>query len=155
MRILATQYTLKYKSIDIYLAGCKGNNGDHCVGCHNPESWSFFNGELYNDKYLKKIKNKIKDFDYLIENIIIFGGEPNDQNHEDLEELLIDLNKTNKKIWLFTRYSIENVPKFEYDLCDYIKCGEYDRNLKSYDNVQYGIKLATSNQKIYKKGIDY
>ena len=41
------------------------------------------------------------------------------------------------------------------ELCDYIKTGEYDESLKCENNIQYGIKLATSNQKINKKGIDY
>lgn len=40
-------------------------------------------------------------------------------------------------------------------LTDYIKCGRYVEELTINDNWQYGIKLATSNQKIYKKGIDY
>jgi glutaminase len=40
-------------------------------------------------------------------------------------------------------------------MCDYIKTGRYIPELKVNENVHYGINLATSNQKIYKKGIDY
>lgn len=155
MNILASQFTLQYKSLDIYLAGCKGNNGVHCVSCHNKESWSFNQGDLYNKDYFEKIKNKVIQFDKLIKRIMIFGGEPNDQNHIELEKFLKDVKSLSKEVWLFTRYSIENVPKFEYELCDYIKSGAYIPKLSCDDNIQYGIKLATSNQKIYKKGLDY
>lgn len=153
MNVLATQYTLEYKSLDIYLAGCCGN--PHCEGCHNPESWDFNNGEIYDEEYFKTIKQKVNDFDFMIDNIMIFGGEPNDQKHDDLEKLLSDLKLLNKKIWLFTRYDLKDIPKFELDYCDYIKTGRYIPKLITDDNVAYGIKLATSNQQIYKRGVDY
>jgi pyruvate-formate lyase-activating enzyme len=38
---------------------------------------------------------------------------------------------------------------------DYIKCGRYEEEKKTEDNIEYGVKLASSNQKIYKKGVDY
>lgn len=153
MNILATQYTLSRKSLEIYVAGCKGN--PHCEGCHNPETWSFNQGEKYDNVYFEKIKNKINNFNELIDNIEIFGGEPNDQNLNDLENMLKDLSTLNKKIWLFTRYDFENIPKFELEYCDYIKCGRYIPSLICDCNLQYGINLATTNQKIYKKGVDF
>lgn len=154
MNILATQYTLTRKSLEIYLAGCNGN--PHCSGCHNPETWNFNQGTQYNKKYFNnEIKAKIENFDDMINNIEIFGGEPNDQNLKDLRLMLEDLQTLHKKIWLFTRYSFDKIPNFELQLCDYIKCGAYIPKLKIKDNIQYGIKLATSNQKIYKKGLDY
>jgi len=86
---------------------------------------------------------------------MIFGGEPNDQNKDELLHLLFDLKSLNKKIWIFTRYDLKQLPKFELELCDYIKCGRYIPELTTKNNIQYRIKLATSNQKIYKKNIDY
>ena len=153
MNILGTQYTLNTKSFEIYLSGCKGN--PHCRGCHNPESWDFNNGTKFNTNYRNQIAEKIQQFDSLIENIMIFGGEPNDQNLDELKELLLFIKVFNKSIWLFTRYGIDEVPYFEKEICDYIKCGGYIPELKSDNNIQYGIKLATDNQKIYKKGKDY
>lgn len=155
MNIMSTQYTLMYKSFDIYLSGCKGDNGVHCASCHNPESWSFDMGDLYNEEYFKNIKNKINDFDNMINNIMIFGGEPLDQNHDDLIKLLNDLKTLNKPIWIFTRYSLDLIPQDIKNLCDYIKCGRYIPELTCKGNVFYGLELATSNQKIYKKGLDY
>lgn len=155
MNILATQYTLQYKSLDVYIAGCKGNNGKHCVGCHNPESWEFNQGNKYNKEYYNKIQTKINNFNNMIENIMIFGGEPLDQDHDELLHLLFDLKTLSKQVWLFTRYNIENIPSEIKKLCDYIKCGAYEPKLKTDNNIMYKVKLATSNQKIYKKGLDY
>ncbi|MDD4804887.1 MAG: 4Fe-4S cluster-binding domain-containing protein [Candidatus Pacebacteria bacterium] len=153
MNILTTQYTLQTKSLDIYIAGCSGS--PHCKNCHNPESWDFSLGEPYDGVYWNKLSIKLQEFDTIIDNIMIFGGEPLDNNLDELYQLLLDLSLTDKKIWLFTRYDLPNMPDFVKRYCNYIKCGRYIEELKSDDNVQYGIKLATSNQKIYKKGIDY
>ena len=153
MRILATQYTLSTKSLEIYVAGCNGQ--PHCKNCHNPESWNFNNGDLYTKDYLSAIKEKIADNPLLIKNIMIFGGEPLDQNKSELFFLLKDLKLFNLPIWIFTRYDITEIYDFVKEYCDYIKCGRYIEELKTDDNIQYGIKLATSNQKIYKKGVDY
>lgn len=155
MNILATQYTLSRKSLEIYVAGCKGNNGVHCTSCHNPESWEFNQGNTYDNKYFNKIKQKISDFDSMIDKIELFGGELNDQNYNELEVFLRDLKSLGKEIWLFTRYDLQDCPKFELELCDYIKCGAYIPELSCDNNIQYDIVLSTSNQKIYKKGVDY
>lgn len=154
MNIISTQYTLSNRAFEIYVAGCNGK--PHCKNCHNPESWDFNLGDPYDDIYFnEKIKRKIEEFDSLIDNIMIFGGEPLDNNLDDLYQLLIDLDGIEKPIWLFTRYEISEIPEFIKKFCTYIKCGKYIPELTTEDSVQYGIKLATSNQKIYKKGIDY
>jgi len=153
MNILSTQYSLIYKSLDIYVAGCSGS--PHCVNCHNKLSWDFNQGELYNKEYSEKLLVKVKNFDNLIDNIMLFGGEPLDQNHDELLHMLLDLKSLNKHIWIFTRYEIEKIPKEIRELCDYIKCGRYLPKLTTDTNNMYGIKLATSNQHIYKKGLDY
>ena len=57
MNIISTQYTLKYKSLEIVVSGCLGDNGKHCVGCHSPETWRFDIGEDYNIKMKKENRN--------------------------------------------------------------------------------------------------
>lgn len=152
IRILATQYTLTYRSFDIYISGCAG---PHCVGCHNPESWDFSNGDLYVKGETVDIwSKKILEFGSLVKNIMIFGGEPLDQNLELLEDMLVRLNLLNIPIWLFTRYQKNEIPQFVFKHCTYVKTGRYVESLKE-ENIQYGITLSTSNQKIYKKGVDY
>ena len=146
MNILGMDYTLKYNSLDIYVSGCSAS--PHCIGCHNPESWNFDMGVLYNSGCFTKIKTKVKTFNSLINNIMIFGGEPLDQNLWDLLDFLTDLKTLDKKIWLFTRYNIDEIPTDIKELCSYIKTGRYIKELKTDNNIQYGIKLSTSNQKI-------
>lgn len=156
MNIIGTQYTLKTRTFEIYIAGCRGIDGRHCKGCHNPESWNFDNGDKYDCNYFKNnIKTPINNFDSLVDNIMVFGGEPLDNDHKEVIDLLIQLNTLNKKVWLFTRYSIKEISDNIKELCDYIKCGAYIPELSTDTNIQYGIKLATSNQIIYKKGVDY
>ena len=49
MNILGTQFTLNRKSLEIYIAGCKGDSRyGYCHNCHNKETWSFNQGEIYN-----------------------------------------------------------------------------------------------------------
>ena len=154
MNILATQYTLSTKSLEIYVAGCNGQ--PHCKNCHNPVSWRFDLGEQYNRDYFEKnIKNKVTEFDSLIKNIMIFGGEPLDQDINELTKMLKDITELNLPVWIFTRYDINDIDDSVKQYCDYIKCGRYIEELRTDDNIQYGIKLATSNQHIYKKGEDY
>lgn len=150
LRILATQYTITTKSLEIYVSGCKHHS---CEGCHNPETWEFNQGEVYDTAYfMKHIYSKVKNFPLLVENIMIFGGEPLDS---DLGELLFECNVLKKPIWIFTHYELDEVPDYIKNYCTYIKTGAYRKDLTVDNNIQYGIKLATSNQKIHKKGVDY
>jgi anaerobic ribonucleoside-triphosphate reductase activating protein len=152
MKIASTQYSLNTQSFEIYLSGCKGDDGVHCNGCHNPELWDFNIGEEYNTSYFSRLKTKIKEFDLLIKNIYILGGEPLDNTPNELSELLFELKTLDKDIWLFTHYEIDEIPEYVKNYCKYIKTGRYIPELKSDNNIQYGIKLASSNQKIYKLG---
>jgi len=138
-------YTLQYKSLDIYIAGCSSN--PKCNNCHNPELWDYNIGQKYSIDLIKKY---IEHFDTLIDKFMIMGGEPLDRDIDDIVNLLEDLQQFNKEIWLFTKYEINEIPEEIIRLCHYIKTGKYIPELTTNSNIQYGIKLATSNQKIYK-----
>ena len=147
-----SQYNFEHKALEIYLAGCKGN----CKGCHNPEMKSFDVGTELNCEEYEKIEEKIKSD--LVENIWILGGEPIDRNIYELDLLIYRLSFILKPIWLFTRYELRDIQLLiNNDLLDvdYIKVGPYIQELKTDTNIQHGVKLATSNQKILKKGVDY
>jgi len=146
MNIISTQYTLSTSSLEIFVSGCLA---PHCKDCCNPELWEFGKDNNYLEEF-EKIKTKIKTFDNLVDNIILVGGEPLDQKHIELVALLQKLKQLNKNIFLFTRYDFNKVPDYIKKLCNYIKCGRFILSLIVEDNIQYGIKLATSNQKIYK-----
>jgi anaerobic ribonucleoside-triphosphate reductase activating protein len=153
MKIASTQYTLQNNVFEIYISGCNGI--PKCIGCHNKELWDFDVGEEYTLKYFTKLQQKTKRFENLIDNIMILGGEPLDQNIDEFYHFIIDMKSFNKNLWLFTRYKLEEINKNIIPYFNYIKCGRYCEDLTCDNNTQYGIKLSTSNQKIYKKGIDY
>ena len=153
MNILGIQYNINQNALEIYLSGCKGNPY-HCKGCFSPETWDFNQGTSYLEVLEGDIRNQISLFNDMINKIMLFGGEPLDQNIDELINFLVELKKFDKEIWIFTHYDfdeVKNILGININLCDYIKCGEYDENCKTDNNIQYGIKLATSNQRIYKR----
>ena len=149
MRVLGTEFNLKQNALEIYVSGCSRN--PHCEDCHNPESWDYSNGELFSNLKFK-LKNKITRYNDNIKKFWILGGEPLD--NPDLTELVKFLKKFDKELWLFTSYKLQktrNISRY----FDYIKTGRYIKDLGTEDNIQYGVKLTTSNQNIYKKDKDY
>jgi anaerobic ribonucleoside-triphosphate reductase activating protein len=154
VKIISIEYSLAYFSLDIYVAGCKC---PHCPGCHNPESWGFLQGKDYTEDFFdSKIKKKILDNNTLIKRVMVFGGEPLDQDLKDLERMLKDIKSIGMELWLFTGHSFDTVPDFVKKYCDVIKCGKYIEKLKTDNGDTYcGVKLATSNQKFNLKGKQY
>lgn len=70
MNIAATQFTLDTGSFEIYLSGCRHRCSEEC---HNKELWDFNIGKLYNKKLFIEIKEKILEFDDLVDSISILG----------------------------------------------------------------------------------
>ena len=96
----------------------------------------------------------------MIKRIFILGGEPLDQDHSELikflDSIYTDVVLANDiELWLFTRYEINQVPDEFKNIFHYIKTGPYREELTVTDNISYGVRLATSNQKVLKKGVDY
>lgn len=150
LNIIGTQYDINKNALEIYVSGCLGH--PHCRGCFSPETWEFNQGTHYLDSW-NQIEEQIIQFHSMIDKVMIFGGEPLDQNMDDLVDLLQRLNKLKVEVWLFTHYIYdvaEHILGEHIKLCDYIKCGAYMPELTTDNNIQYGVKLATSNQKIYK-----
>lgn len=134
-------------SVDIFLSGCARE--PKCSGCYNSPLWDFNNGDEINyQELLTWLALKHLYYD----NICILGGEPLD--NKELIQLLQIVYKI-KPIWLYTSYELNEISNNIKQYCDYIKTGRYDKELKTESNIQYGIKLATSNQKIFKKGVHY
>jgi len=148
MNVLATAYTLSTRSLDIYLAGC---TPPHCENCHNPESWDFGAGDKYDLYYFKRIKDKLIQFETLIDRIFIMGGEPLDQSPDKLEYLLMEVTTWGKELWLFTRYELSDIPPSLLYWCDYVKTGRYDATKLSDNYVSHGIKLASTNQRVWSR----
>lgn len=151
LQIAHIDYSINTKSLDIFTIGCNGN----CDGCFNKElkDWNQKGMSVYD--VLNKIMELNHKYDILIDKIILVGGDPYDAYEKypfDLKNLIKGIKGiTHKPIFLFTRYSFEYIADDLKDLVDYIKTGKYIPELKCDDNIEYGIKLATTNQRIYKK----
>lgn len=147
MNIASIDFSLPRQSLDIYVSGCKG---PHCEGCHNPSAWDFFTGRILDDTVRQEISDYINNFRIMVKNIMIFGGEPLDQDRREFINFLIFLKSFEIPIWLFTGYLLKDVPPEVIDLIDYVKVGRYQENNLCEDNIQHGIKLASANQAIFK-----
>lgn len=147
-------YSIATKSLDIFFAGCWNN----CHDCCNPELMDFNNGTDFVE-WLPKIENYLVNYESLIERVFLVGGSPNHQDPEQMEAFLAGLRRRchgDIKIFAFCGEDIiDQVQPVLKKYCDYVKVGAYMPELLCDDNIQYGIKLATSNQQILKKGEDY
>lgn len=145
MKLGATQYSLKDRAFDIFLAGCAA---PHCHGCHNPSLWDFMAGdELDPYELAERMDLSIE----MVDRIRIMGGEPFDQPLHELERLLDILHTyfPYKEIWIFTKYGDEELTKDQRKLLkyvDYIKHGRYEKDRPSYRDNFTGLILATDNQ---------
>lgn len=149
LNIAATRFCLKEHSLEIYISGCSAP----CKGCHNPQLWDETIGTPWEDKK-EEMEEVLNNSGPLVTSIRIYGGEPLERPLKELVSLLMYLKTLGKEVWLFTRMEFSNVPKEILDCLDYIKCGPYDESQK--ENVTfYGVTLATKNQKIFKKGVDW
>ena len=144
MNIAGTEYNLNHKALEIYLSGCKS---PHCPNCHNEALWDFNVGKVLDDNETDKLLTKTMN--PMVEKVWIMGGEPLDQDLDELEWLLIYIWRvTNCERWLWTRYT--EIPELISKHLSYAKIGEYREDLPSYTNGEHGITLASSNQRIIK-----
>ena len=145
--LAAVRYTLRDRSLDIYVSGCKGENGVHCKNCHNPQIWDPDFGRPW-ETYKESIKETLEKSGTMVQSIRIYGGEPLEKPEGELLEFLDFLKGFKMPLWLFTRFSLENVSKAILERLEYIKCGPYDETQKG-EVTYFGVTLPTLNQKIY------
>lgn len=143
------EYSIQTRSIDIFSIGCDG----HCKGCCN-QQLKDWNQIKYDSEYaLAQTLRLVTMFPKIIDRILLVGGDPVDaylHYPSDMLKFIYRLREQVKlPIYLFTRYAYEDVPRILLPMVDYVKTGAYIPELKTDDNVQYGIKLATSNQVIH------
>lgn len=97
-------------SVSLWTQGCP----HRCLGCHNPETWSFDGG--YEDE-TNEIRGKIVkaiSANNTQRNFSILGGEPLcEQNKEDVLNILTSVRMAYPKIkiFLWTGYTYENLIK--------------------------------------------
>ncbi len=124
IRILDIKYGTSVDGIglrtSLYCAGCE----NHCIGCHNPQSWDEKGGE----------EIKVEDLFHLIleadMNITFTGGDP--MLHPEGFIALAKMIKehTSKTIWCYTGYCFEQIiqhpmRKALLELCDVLVDGPF------------------------------
>ena len=128
----------------IYFAGCEHK----CKGCFSKNTWNYNQGDNYNvDQLLEIIKlNNHK-------NVSLIGGDifyP--KNRLEGIELIKKIKlHTNKKIYVWTGYSKEQVEKWiDLSLIDYLIEGHFEIDKK---DIRLPLR-GSSNQRIFCNGVD-
>lgn len=140
MNIAGTQYNLEYEALEIYVAGCN----IHCEGCHNKQLWDFNVGKPY-ETILKRIEEKVHE--PIVKRVWILGGEPLDQNVNELIDFMNNLD-TAKECWLWTGYPMDKIPDDVLACFDVVKSGAYRQGDEGYVDERHHIRLASKNQTI-------
>lgn len=123
-----------------------------CPNCFNQHLKKLPTISKTSEDIIKEIKSNVFN-----KGIIFAGLEWTLQTDECI--YLAKIAKDNElQTMLYTGYAFKQpiIKKLiESDVFDYIKCGQYVEKLKSANHIEYGVVLSSSNQHIYKKGIDY
>ena len=124
IRILDIKYGTSVDGIglrtSLYCAGCE----NHCVGCHNPQSWDEHGGEAIKIEELFRL---IVDADM---NVTFTGGDPMFHPEGFIQLAQMIKEQTDKTIWCYTGYRFEDLLEHPLrrklvELCDVIVDGRY------------------------------
>ncbi len=124
----------------IFTQGCP----HHCKGCHNAQSWSTKDNDVWDvDKLIDHIK-KISSF----KKVTISGGEPFLQNKAVLK-ICKSLKEDDFNIYIYSGYVFENLIKDDINLeilknVDYLVDGPFKEDLKDTSLSIFG----STNQRI-------
>ena len=144
IRIAGTEFSLKYKSLEIYIQGCYRG----CPGCHNPDSQPFCGGkEVELLPFLYEQADKVVQFYDLIDTVYVTGGDllcQSDNIGEDFTNALVCTMPLINYFWLFTGCEEKYLPSWIWKYYDIVKCGNYQE-----DNLNpEGSFPASKNQKL-------
>lgn len=114
---------------------------------------------------IKNIPTKIKTINDIIKEVksnifnkgIIFAGLEWTLQMNEALYLASHAKENNLFTMLYTGNEFNYFIKHNLYLSnfDYIKCGRFIKEQKTINHIEYGVALASLNQHIYKKGIDY
>ena len=128
----------------IYVAGCP----HHCKGCFSPQTWDYNSGISYtvDDLYSLFIKSPHK-------NVTFLGGDPLNPlyRNETIELIKKIKSNTNKKVYVWTGYSKEEVEQWiDLSLIDYLIEGKF---ILEKRDIRLALR-GSSNQRIFCNGAD-
>lgn len=151
MKIAGFQFNPKHMVMELYISGCKA---PHCIGCHNPETWDREFGKDVEEIYCL-LHREVELLGDMFKGWWIMGGEPLDQNPDELEELLYQLQGI-KPVYmmLWTRYEYSELPQSRQNIIHkwfkYVKHGRFNKFYPSsevkVDDIS--LRLASNNQYI-------
>ena len=151
MYIASTQYSLKDRAYDVFVSGCCKK----CKNCYNQELWDSKIGRELDLGLMSEISSELREFSNMIDKVRVMGGEVLEKSAVEIKSLIKCLNIARKELWLFTGYELKEIDGEIVKQFDYVKCGGYRESERADNYVMYGVDLASSNQKVYKKGQDY
>jgi len=118
-----------------------------CKGCHSEYLWEDTGEDL-----MDTFQDVIKQYEENITCVCFMGG---DQDIKQLKIILEYIKNLGYKTCVYSGSDDFDLFKDCLPYLDWLKIGSYKEELTVNNNIQYGIKLATSNQKMYKSGTDY
>lgn len=89
--------------VTLWVAGCSL----HCKGCHNPQTWNFNAGKLFDETVRQELFAALSKSH--IQGLTISGGHPLEtENVQDVYNLISEIKNhfSNKDIWLYTGYTL-------------------------------------------------
>lgn len=100
----------------LFLSGC-----DHkCRGCHNPQTWDYCSGVLFDETIKQELFNKLSQ-DH-IDGVTLSGGDPfSKMNIQEVTLLIHDIKEKfpNKTVWVYTGNTFEFIKEnYYYALCN-------------------------------------
>ena len=124
IRVLDIKYGTSVDGIglrtSLYCAGCE----HHCMGCHNPQSWSESAGQAIS---IEELFDLVVDADM---NVTFTGGDPMLHPEGFIKLASMIKQHTDKTIWCYTGYLFEELLQHPLrrelvELCDVIVDGRY------------------------------
>lgn len=128
----------------VFFSGCTHD----CFNCFNKEYQDFDFGEEFTQKQIDEVIYYLSKDE--VSGLTILGGEPLQQNYEDMINFLIQVRKaTQKSIWIYSGYTYEEILNCEkktniISYCNVLVDGRYEDNLK---NLKLKFRGST-NQRI-------
>jgi len=128
----------------VFFTGCTHN----CFNCFNKDYQDFAYGKEFTQSQIDEIIRYLSEDE--ISGLSLLGGEPLQQNYNDMINFLTQVRKsTQKSIWIYSGYTYEEIlnskEKMEIiSYCDVLVDGRYEDALK---NLRLRFR-GSSNQRI-------
>ena len=117
--------------VTLWVSGCD----IHCKGCHNPQTWDFNTGKLFNTVVKQELFEALKQPH--IQGVTFSGGHPLAQeNRNEILGLIMEIHLLfpEKDIWCYTGYTFEEICK---QFCNERFEAEFDDNTIKYTNWEW------------------